>query len=281
MVYLIGDIHGDITQIMRENLHKNNIKVKRGDTVIVLGDFGVMFSDTEQHRSALDYIGKLDYTIAFIDGNHENFDYLNSLQIVTKWGNKVHKLNNRCFHLIRGNIYKIEGNKYLCFGGAKSIDRDSRVLGKSYWLEEEPSFVDINTLGKSIKDNDINDIDFILTHTCSNHILHKMKSIKPFDDDCQTRFVLDRVYELFKGINRVWFYGHFHTHEIIDNKYVCLTNEQVYSIMRDKSVGYHEHPFDSDTFRFFDYVSLQRINKMFSSIHTDNIKEVQRLYSKE
>lgn len=109
MVHLIGDIHGDITQIMKENLIKDGISISKSDVVIVLGDFGVMFKDTEQHRLALDYISKLDYYVAFIDGNHENFDYLNALPIATKWGNKVHKLNNRCFHLIRGNIYKIEG----------------------------------------------------------------------------------------------------------------------------------------------------------------------------
>ena len=277
MVYLIGDIHGDITQIMRENLHKNNIKVKRGDTVIVLGDFGVMFSDTEQHRQSLEYISKLDYNVAFIDGNHENFDYLNSLQIVTKWGNKVHKLNNRCFHLMRGNIYKIEGNNYLCFGGAKSIDRDVRVLGKSYWEDEEPSTEDIFKLESSIVD----DIDFILTHTCSNYTLHNMKSIKPVDDGCFTRLALDMVEDELKDIKFKWFFGHFHVNEEVDVRHTCLSNDIVYSIDRDTSITKYEHPFDSDTFRFFDYVSLQRINKMFSSIHTDNVKEVQRLYSEE
>ena len=279
MVYLIGDIHGDITQIMKENLHNNGIKISRNDVLIVLGDFGIMFKDTEQQRLALDYIGQLNYYVAFIDGNHENFDYLKSLPIVTKWGNKVHKLNNRCFHLLRGNIYKIEGHKYLCFGGATSIDRAYRTLGESYWLEEEPSFVDINTLGKSIKDNSIEHIDFILTHTCSNLVLHKMKSIKPIDDGCKTRLVLDKVYDLLKDINHVWFYGHFHTHETISKKYICLTNENVYSISRDKTIGYHEHPFSADTYRFYDYISLMKINQMFSTISQDNINEIRKIYS--
>ena len=276
MVYLIGDIHGDITQIMRENLHKDNIKVKRGDTVIVLGDFGVMFADTEQHRSALDYISKLDYNVAFIDGNHENFDYLKSLPIATKWGNKVHKLNNRCFHLIRGNIYKIEGNKYLCFGGAKSIDREYRVLGESYWLEEEPSLSDMSKVHKSF--NDISSVDFVLTHTCSNITLHKMKRIKPFNDSCLTRDVLDRIEEKLSS-RALWFYGHFHVDEVVDEQHICLTNETVYSIDRDLSVTRHEHLFNFDTFRFFDYISLQRVNQMFNSISNDNIEEVRRLYN--
>lgn len=89
MVYLIGDIHGDITQIMKENLHNNGIKISRNDVLIVLGDFGIMFKDTEQQRLALDYIGQLNYYVAFIDGNHENFDYLNSLPIVNKWVTKL------------------------------------------------------------------------------------------------------------------------------------------------------------------------------------------------
>lgn len=278
MVHLIGDIHGDITQIMKENLIKDGISISKSDVVIVLGDFGVMFKDTEQHRLALDYISKLDYYVAFIDGNHENFDYLNSLSIVTKWGNKVHKLNNRCFHLIRGNIYKIEGNKYLCFGGAKSIDREYRELGESYWLEEEPSLEDKYRLHNSF--NDIDSVDFVLTHTCSNATLHKMKKIKPFNDNCETRDVLDRVEE--KLPSRVlWFYGHFHVDEVVDEHHICLTNETVYSIDRDLSVTKYEHLFNFDTFRFFDYISLQRVNQMFNSISNSNIEEVRRLYNGE
>ena len=276
MVHLIGDIHGDITQIMKENLIKDGISISKNDVVIVLGDFGVMFKDIEQHRLALDCINKLDYYVAFIDGNHENFDYLNSLPIVTKWGNKVHKLNNRCFHLMRGNIYKIEGNRYLCFGGAKSIDRDYRVLGESYWLEEEPSSNDVKRLSKSF--GDIDSVDFVLTHTCSNTTLHKMKRIKPFNDNCETRDVLDRIEE--KLSSRVlWFYGHFHVDEVVDEQHICLTNETVYSIDRDLSVTKYEHLFNFDTFRFFDYISLQRVNQMFNSIGNDNIEEVRRLYN--
>lgn len=278
MVHLIGDIHGDITQIMKENLIKDGISISKNDVVIVLGDFGVMFKDIEQHRLALDCISKLDYYVAFIDGNHENFDYLNSLPIVTKWGNKVHKLNNRCFHLMRGNIYKIEGNRYLCFGGAKSIDRDYRVLGESYWLEEEPSSSDVKRLSKSF--GDIDSVDFVLTHTCSNATLHKMKRIKPFNDSCLTRDVLDRIEE--KLPSRVlWFYGHFHVDEVVDEQHICLTNETVYSIDRDLSVTKYEHLFNFDTFRFFDYISLQRVNQMFNSISNSNIEEVRRLYNSE
>ena len=279
MVYLIGDIHGDITQIMRENLHKNNIKVRRGDTVIVLGDFGVMFSNTEQHRQSLEYISKLDYNVAFIDGNHENFDYLNSLQIVTKWGNKVHKLNNRCFHLMRGNIYKIEGNTYLCFGGAKSVDRDMRVLGTSYWVEEEPSIGDIDRLHTSFKDLDT--VSFVLTHTCSNSTLNSMRSIRPFSDGCKTRDILDTIEDRLQGKNYKWFYGHFHVNEGVDSKHICLSNDTIYAIDKDTSIIKYEHPFDSDTFRFFDYMSLNRINQMFTSISSQNIKEIQRLYSED
>lgn len=277
MVHLIGDIHGDITQIMKENLIKDGISISKNDVVIILGDFGVMFKDTEQHRLALDYISKLNYYVAFIDGNHENFGYLNSLPIVTKWGNKVHKLNNRCFHLMRGNIYKIEGNRYLCFGGAKSVDRDYRVLGETYWLEEEPSYDDTKRLAKSF--GDIGSVDFVLTHTCSNRTLHNMRHIKPFEDSCKTRDVLDTIEDKLNGLIFVWFYGHFHVDEVVDEQHICLTNETVYSIDRDLSVTSHEHLFNFDTFRFFDYISLQRVNQMFNSISQENIEEVQRLYN--
>jgi len=82
MVYLIGDIHGDITQIMKENLHNNGINISRNDVLIVLGDFGVMFKDTEQQRLALDYIGQLNYYLLVVTLNTK---VLKPLRLKENW----------------------------------------------------------------------------------------------------------------------------------------------------------------------------------------------------
>lgn len=276
MIYLIGDIHGDITQIMKENLKKSGINIKYNDTVIVLGDFGVMFSDTEQQRDSLEYISELSYNVAFIDGNHENFDYLNKQEVCTKWGNKVHKLADRCFHLIRGNIYRIEGHSFLCFGGATSVDKEYRVLGSTYWNEELPNREDINRLEKSLGSGKC--IDYVLTHTCSNITLDRMKTIKPFGDRCKVRDILDGVEEYLSGKSFKWFFGHFHTYEVVDKKHICLYSEDVYSISRNDDVEYINHSFDSDTYRFYDYLAVKRFNDMVGTLDVENVKKVKEYY---
>lgn len=276
MIYLIGDIHGDITQIMSENLKKSGINIKYNDTIIVLGDFGVMFKDTEQQRESLKYINELSYNVAFIDGNHENFDYLNKQEVCTKWGNRVHKLADRCFHLIRGNTYRIEGHNFLCFGGATSVDKEYRVLGSTYWNEELPDREDIDRLEKSLDSG--KNIDYVLTHTCSNVVLNDMKTIKPFGDRCKARDILDGVEEYLSGKPFKWFFGHFHTYEVVDKKHICLYNEDVYSISRNNDVEYINHSFDSDTYRFYDYLAVKRFNDMIGTIGTENISKVKEYY---
>lgn len=276
MIYLIGDIHGDITQIMSENLKKSGINIKYNDTIIVLGDFGIMFKDTEQQRESLKYISGLSYNVVFIDGNHENFDYLNKQDVCTKWGNKVHKLSDRCFHLIRGNIYRIEGHNFLCFGGATSVDKEYRVLGSTYWNEELPDRFDINRLEKSLDSGKT--IDYVLTHTCSNKILSDMKTIKPFGDRCKVRDILDGVEDFLSDSSFKWFFGHFHTYEVVDKKHICLYNEDVYSISRDNEVEYIKHSFDSDTYRFYDYLAVKRFNDIVGTIDVENVKKVKEYY---
>lgn len=59
----------------------------------------------------------------FIDGNHENFDKLNSYPIETWCGGKVHKIRNNVIHLMRGEVYCIEGNTIFVMGGGYSIDK--------------------------------------------------------------------------------------------------------------------------------------------------------------
>ena len=45
MIYVTGDIHGgiDIQKLSNKNLKKYNITIGKGDFVIILGDFGLLF----------------------------------------------------------------------------------------------------------------------------------------------------------------------------------------------------------------------------------------------
>lgn len=120
MIYFTGDIHGDTERLSRANLNM----MKSGDTLIVCGDFGFIWNNDKSENKIINSLSKRNYNICFVDGIHENFDILNSLPI-TEWnGGKVHKISGNIFHLMRGQIYTIEGKKLFAMGGGEDTDLD-------------------------------------------------------------------------------------------------------------------------------------------------------------
>lgn len=72
MVYVTGDIHGDITRFSEKELKL----LKKQDTLIICGDFGFIWNGSKSEQRTLKQLNKSPYTIAFLDGTHENFDLL-------------------------------------------------------------------------------------------------------------------------------------------------------------------------------------------------------------
>ena len=101
----------------------------------MLGDVGVCWDGGK--RDAL--LKRFPVTTLFVDGNHENFTLLNDYP-VTEWhGGNVHKIEPDIIHLMRGQVFEIEGKKIFTMGGAHSTDKMYRTERVSWWAEEDPS----------------------------------------------------------------------------------------------------------------------------------------------
>ena len=50
-----------------------------GDYVVIAGDFGGLWDGSQKDQYWLDWLNKKPFTTLFVDGNHENFDLLNTL----------------------------------------------------------------------------------------------------------------------------------------------------------------------------------------------------------
>ena len=72
LIYVTGDLHGDMERFKSKKLKK----LKKGDTLIVCGDFGFVWDGGKKEQKLLKWIGKRRYQILFVDGTHENFDRL-------------------------------------------------------------------------------------------------------------------------------------------------------------------------------------------------------------
>ena len=87
----------------------------------------------------LDELAEKPYQILFIDGNHENFNALNSYPVEEWNGGKVHRIRKNILHLMRGQVFTIEGKTFFTMGGAYSIDKHLRKEGYSWWSDEKPN----------------------------------------------------------------------------------------------------------------------------------------------
>ena len=137
MILITGDTHGTIDYNKIKIINNANI-LSKDDYLIIAGDFGGLFFEKELEKQ-LSYYTKLPFMVLFVDGNHENFDLINSYPVSIWNGGKVHIIKDNIIHLMRGQIFTIEGKTIFTFGGGTSIDKMFRKEHVSWWKEEIPS----------------------------------------------------------------------------------------------------------------------------------------------
>ena len=159
MVYITGDTHGDLSRFETAAAKK----LKKGDTLIVLGDFGFVWDGSAAEKKRLQKLGKKIYTVAFLDGRHENYDLLAAYPAGEWNGGRVQTLVGNVVHLLRGEIYTIEGKTFLAFGGGESPDHDFRMHAGTFFEQEMPTAADMENATAHLQAVG-NTVDYILTH---------------------------------------------------------------------------------------------------------------------
>lgn len=221
MIHITGDTHGDYVRFIENNLGDDNWS--EDDYLIICGDFGFVFLDSYVERSHLDYMRK-PYTILFCDGNHENFPLLDSYPEEEWHGGRAHRIRDNIFHLMRGQVYEIDGKKIFTMGGAYSIDKEYRKLGYSYWEEELPSKEEYEEATSNLTKHN-NKVDIIITHTAPNTAIDLLKDSlskealeksNSDEGDSELRAFLERIYNEVEF--EKWFFGHFHCDRQLNDK---------------------------------------------------------------
>lgn len=115
MVYVTADLHGDADRFNSKEIRQ----LKKGDTLIVLGDFGFLWQDTPKEKKFLKKLGKKKYQILFLDGAHENFDLLEQYPLEDWSGGQVRRIEGNLLYLTRGQVYVIEGKRIFVMGGGE------------------------------------------------------------------------------------------------------------------------------------------------------------------
>ena len=177
MLFVTGDTHAgiDISKLKSKNFPACKTLTK-ADYVIITGDFGFIWDNQNEDSYWLKWFQEKKFTTLFVDGNHENFDLLNSYPIDEWNGGKVHRINDSVLHLMRGQGFKVEGVKLFTFGGAKSKGIELRKEHVSWWKEEMPSAEEYKEGLINLEKHNWN-VDYIITHTCTSSALNKVRSL--------------------------------------------------------------------------------------------------------
>lgn len=210
-IYVTGDIHGDISR-----LRLLPCTFTQADILLIAGDFGLPWWNPQIGKSwndkiALNRLAELPYTIAFIDGNHDNHPLLNTFPEKTWQGGLVHEIRPNVLHLQRGEIYDLAGASFFCFGGARSIDKDYRIPGVSWWSTEQYSSEQYqNALDHLDKVNF--SVDYVLTHTAPEKFIYpKCRQLKIDWERRMPDPTMNMLSDLEKRLEyKKWFFGHFH-----------------------------------------------------------------------
>lgn len=196
--------------------------------LFIAGDFGYIWRDRPKYSSKqvvvnphdMDHIkrsfGKLPFTTIFIAGNHENYNVLERLPKVDRWGSVVSEvIPDKVYMLHRGYVYTIEDKTILAVGGAESIDRKWRTLNKSWWSQEVITESDIARALESLTSVK-HTVDYVLTHTAPRSVIDQLslmgylsQSITISKSCVDPSSVL--LQDLYDKTNFTkWFFGHMH-----------------------------------------------------------------------
>jgi len=218
MIAITGDIHGEFSRFQ-----EYDDKLKEGDTLLVCGDFGFLFLNDAEEQSILDKMEEKPYNICFVDGNHENFPAIFSYPQEEWNGGKIHRIRKNVIHLMRGQIFTIEGVSFFTFGGAYSIDRCYRQKNITYWEEEIPTDAEYQEAAANLEKVG-KKVDVILTHTAPREIIVRM-GYQPNMHDLELTGFLEWV--MSETDFKKWLFGHWHKDMMIDDKFRAIYFETV------------------------------------------------------
>jgi hypothetical protein len=212
MIYITSDLHGafDINKINPDTFQAGNF-LTRDDYLIVTGDFGCVWDGGSSDRFWLNWLKTLPWTTLFIDGNHENFDVLESYPEKEWHGGKVREICDNVLYLQRGEVFDLDGYSFLACGGGISHDTEYREQGKNWWSQEVYDQKDLDNTLENLKKHG-NKVDYILSHDV--YMSHPYANKYGFDREFYPPERLDQR-EVLETVRKntdykAWFCGHYH-----------------------------------------------------------------------
>ncbi|MFA9380801.1 MAG: metallophosphoesterase [Acetanaerobacterium sp.] len=218
MIYITGDMHGDINRFKSRAMKR----LKRGDFLIVCGDFGFVWEGGKKERKQLAWIAKRRFTTLFLDGVHENRALLNAFPQSEMFGGEVRRLGERLFWLQRGQVFVIDNKRIFAMGGGESEDSAADAAPDAAWSEDLPTTQEIVSAARRLAEANYA-VDYVVTYEAATTIKNAMNirqdTINPLNA------FLDRV--LRQCTFRKWFFGCYHIDRKISHAHRAMFRDVV------------------------------------------------------
>ena len=251
-VWITGDTHGNWMKRLKVDSFPEQKKMTKEDFVIICGDFGI-WDHSNQEKYHLDWLEKKPFTTLFVSGNHDNYDILDSLPVREWHGGTVNFIRPSVIHLMRGQIYNIEGKSFFTFGGGsthdiadgilepddpdfkrkkKRLDKNPYALYRinhvSWWERELPNEEEMKEGFINLIRNN-NKVDYIITHSPYTSLLKQM-------DGGFGSYKSDRLTDYLQEIKQTvdykhWLFGHMHQNKTFHWERSSCLYEQIIRIL--------------------------------------------------
>lgn len=215
MIFVTGDLHGDYRK-----LKKALSCCRKGDYLLIAGDFGFLWDGTPAEKKLLHKIGRKNVRVCFIDGSNENFDLLGAYPLTDFCGGQAANLCGNLWYLQRGEVYQIEDRTIFCFGGAKSDHLESKQEENRWYEAEMPTIEQMEHGYAQLRAHHF-EVDCLLTHQPSGSVLASLENGQIDCDGLQV--YLDEVNR--EVTYKLWVFGRLHMDRRITYKHYAVFND--------------------------------------------------------
>ena len=237
-VFLTGDTHHDFSRFANKNIAKLPVPPSEGDIVIIAGDFGGVWDGSKDDQYWLDWLNDKPFKTCWVDGNHENYDLLKEYPQEDWCGGKVQFIRPNVVHLMRGQVYDIQGVRTFTMGGASSHDIQEGIFEKddpdlrkkirntlfgmfrinhlSWWKEELPSEEEYACALANL-DSYNNTVDLVISHCAPTFLQNQLTVNSKYDKLTDFLQMLSRILDF-----SLWCFGHYHLDGLVDDRYLVL-----------------------------------------------------------
>ena len=215
MVYITGDMHGDLERFKDKSIKK----LKKNDYLIICGDFGFIWNNSPEELKARKKIASKKFKTLFLEGLNENFELLESFPEVDFCGGKAREIEKNIYMLKFGEIYNIASKSFFCISKGDPDDGEDFSTNVRITPEE------LTGAAENLEKVDYK-VDYILSHDAPAS-LKEFLSIEEIGFGYLSE-LLDKIMKTAEYTRL--FFARYHTDKQISKK-LCSVFKEVHPLI--------------------------------------------------